>query len=156
MSEPKAIIYKSSETQYWYGEGGSLLCRYKPELWREGYSCETFGVSQHETELVKAIILATQRAERAKADREREAEHLRDMLRDHRLEFDDHTRGRIGALSQFMYDLRAERDALRKDAERLREAIDKFLSFQGSTREPEGQAALDFALAVQPTTGDIE
>ena len=46
--------------------------------------------------------------------------------------------------------LRSERDALRKDAERLREAIDKFLSFQGSTREPEGQAALDAALAVQP------
>jgi hypothetical protein len=57
-----------------------------------------------------------QRAEAAEADRDREAGHLRDMLRDYRLEFDDHTRGRIGALSQFMYDLRAERDALRKDA----------------------------------------
>ena len=50
--------------------------------------------------------------------------------------------------------LRAERDALRKDAERLREAIDTFISFQGSTREPEGQAALNDALAVQPSTGD--
>jgi hypothetical protein len=46
----------------------------------------------------------------------------------------------------------AEREALRKDAARLREAIDIFISFQGSTREPEGQAALDAALAVQPTT----
>ena len=68
MSEP-TIVYQSSETQYWYGEGGSLLCRYKPELWREGYSSETFGVSQHETELVKAIILATQRAEAAEAEK---------------------------------------------------------------------------------------
>ena len=46
--------------------------------------------------------------------------------------------------------LRVECDALRKDAARLREAIDIFISFQGSTREPEGQAALDAALAVQP------
>ena len=44
----------------------------------------------------------------------------------------------------------AECDALRKDAEMLREAIDIFISFQGSTREPEGQAALNAALAVQP------
>ena len=56
----------------------------------------------------------------------------------------------VAALGQSHELLRAERDALRKDAERLREAIDKFLSFQGSTREPEGQAALDAALAVQP------
>lgn len=46
--------------------------------------------------------------------------------------------------------LRTERDALREDAARLREAIDIFISFQGSTREPEGQAALNAALAVQP------
>ena len=56
----------------------------------------------------------------------------------------------VPALIAEVRSLRAERDALRKDAERLREAIDKFLSFQGSTREPEGQAALDAALAVQP------
>ena len=48
--------------------------------------------------------------------------------------------------------LRRECEALRKDAAMLREAIDIFISFQGSTREPEGQAALDAALAVQPTT----
>ena len=47
----------------------------------------------------------------------------------------------------------AEREALRKDVKRLREAIDTFISFQGSTRELEGQAALNAAMAVQPTTG---
>ena len=60
----------------------------------------------------------------------------------------------IDTLTQRAEAAEAERDALRKDAARLREAIDIFISFQGSTREPEGQAALDAALAVQPTTGD--
>lgn len=60
-----------------------------------------------------------------------------------------HHTGSVG-LQQSFADAERTFYALRTDAAMLREAIDKFLSFQGSTREPEGQAALNAALAVQP------
>jgi len=105
--------------------------------------------SQCFTSLDERLTTATQRAEAAEAAREKwydraVKEHVRRVSAE-----------AASASADAAADgLRTERDALRKDAEMLREAIDIFISFQGSTREPEGQAALDAALAVQPTTGE--
>jgi len=93
-----------------------------------------------------AIALATQRAEAAEAERKREIGHLRDMLRDHRIEFDDHTRGRTGALSQFIYDLTAERDALRTFVFVSGQWVSKYVT-DNAVSTPE--AWKDFSLLMQ-------
>jgi hypothetical protein len=145
MSEP-TIIYQSSETQYWYDEGGSMLCQYKPELWREGYSSETFGVSMNETELVTALTLATQRAEAAEAERDAElaaAPASHDAL----------------IIAEGQRDqARAERDALRKLLRMCARTCDTLDHGPGKDFHESDEMCpivvrIDAALAVQPTTG---
>lgn len=158
MSEPTIIIYQSDELQYWYGEEGSLLCQYQPALWHEGYSAETFGVPKHETELIKAISLATKRAEAADARRreiddeaDRYVEQIevlraeRDALR---REIDDEAFG----YAEQVEALRAERDALRKDMALLREfVLNDGIAMTYQTLGQYRAALLKFsALEVQP------
>ena len=122
------------------------------------------------TEILAALTAATERAEAAEAKSRdvaywheawKESEAERDALRAihakvvaltaHMNQVHEELGGTdtVLTLEAAQYVV-AERDALRKDVKRLREAIDIFISFQGSTREPEGQAALTAALAVQP------
>ena len=158
MSEP-TIIYQSSEMQYWYDETGRMQCQYIPDLWRDGYSSETFAASQLETELVKTLTLATKRAEAAEARRR---------------EIDDEA----FAYAEQIEVLKAECEALRQDAERL-DAIESgevHIECMGMTLRHMNvyskhgkcvtsglfgtqlsltlRQAIDAALAVQPTTGD--
>ena len=132
MSEP-TIVYQSSELQYWYDEDGSLLYQYKPALWHEGYSSETFGVPKHETELIEALTLATQRAEAAEARRR---------------EIDDEAFGYAEQIEA----LRAERDALRTNVALLREFVENDgIAMTYQTLGQYRTALLTFpALAVQP------
>lgn len=88
---------------------------------------------------------------------EQQRQSLRDLLiiaegqRDQAKADAEHWKGEWAVVLGQLGGARAEVEALRKYAARLREAIDIFISFQGSTREPEGQAALTAALAVPPT-----
>ena len=118
-------------------------------IWSWSPSCFShINYSQCFSSLDERLTLATQRAEAAEAERD-------DIIAICRgTQLDD---AAIHSMREYVTEklrIEAERNALRKDAEMLREAIDTFISFQGSTRELEGQAALTAALAVQPTTGD--
>ena len=114
---------------------------------REGACCpEDVGFDEY-------IAALTQQAEAAEAERDVLAEKWGGMVDDNGDPLDaSGILEYVCTLREELSHMQDERDALRKDAARLREAIDIFISFQGSTREPEGQAALDAALAVQPTT----